>query len=68
MPQGLEFEFLLYLPSSAFEARTGDEDYEHCTPVSYESYANEAGWAPTDATEPGKFTGEDVPPGNRRPT
>ncbi|MBX3414718.1 MAG: DUF4240 domain-containing protein [Pirellulales bacterium] len=67
MPQGLEFESLLSLPASAYELKTGNE-YEHVPRVSYESFQNLAGWAATAATRPGKLTGENVPPGNRRPT
>jgi len=67
MPQDVEFESLLSLPASAYELKTGEE-YEHVPPVSYESFQNSAGWAPTDKTRPGKFTGENIPPGNRRPT
>jgi hypothetical protein len=67
MPQDMEFESLLSLPAAAYEQKTGDE-YDHVTPVSYESFQNTAGWAPTAATRPGRFTGENVPPGNRRPT
>jgi hypothetical protein len=67
MPQGMEFESLLLLPASAYERKTGKE-YEHIPPISYESFQNAAGWAPTSATRPGKYTGESVPPGNRRPT
>jgi hypothetical protein len=67
MPQDMEFESLLSLPASAYERKTGKE-YEHVTPVSYESFQNSAGWAPTAATRPGRYTGRNVPPGNRRPT
>jgi hypothetical protein len=67
MPQGMEFESLLSLPAAAFERKTGKE-YEHVPRISYESFQNPAGWAPTAATRPGKYTGENVPPGNRRPT
>ena len=67
MPQGMDFESLLYLPSIAYERRTGKE-FEHVSRVSYESFQNSAGWAPTVATRPGKFTGENIPPGNLRPT
>lgn len=67
MPQDMEFESLLSLPASAYELKTGRE-YEHLTPVSYESFQNAAGWAPTTNTRPGKYTGKNVPPGNRRPT
>lgn len=67
MPQDGEFEALLSLPAIAYERKTG-KDFEHLSPVSYESFQNEAGWAPTTATRTGKFTGGNVPPGNRRPT
>lgn len=67
MPQNLEFESLLYVPHHAFERKTGEE-YDHSTPVSYESFENKTGWAPTPKTRPGKFTGPNIPPGNRRPT
>jgi hypothetical protein len=67
MPRGLEFEALLSLPRVAFEQKTGEE-YEHISPVSYESFQNTAGWLPSAATRPGKYTGPNIPPGNRRPT
>jgi hypothetical protein len=67
MPQDMEFEALLSLPLSAFEEKT-DQPYEHVPPVSYESFQNAAGWAATPDTRPGKFTGPEIPPGNRRPT
>ncbi len=67
MPQDMEFESLLSLPESAYERKTGKE-YEHTPAVDYESFQNLAGWAPTTETRTGKFTGENVPPGNRRPT
>ncbi len=64
MPQNLQFESMLSLASEAFERKTGD-DYDHSTPVDYESFANRAGWAPSGGT-PGRATGENVPPLNRR--
>lgn len=67
MPQDMEFETLLSLPVLAFERKTGRE-YEHVSRVSFESFQNSAGWAPKPETRPGKFTGEKIPPGNRRPT
>jgi hypothetical protein len=67
MPQGGEFESLLALPGMAYERKTGNE-YDHLSPVSYESFENTAGWQPLPATRPGKFTGENIPPGNRCPT
>jgi len=67
MPREMEFEAILYLATGAFEAKTG-ATYEHVTPVDHESFQNAAGWAPTPSTRPGKFTGSNAPPGNRRPT
>jgi hypothetical protein len=67
MPQGLEFEALLSIPLAAFEEKTG-EPYEHAPPVNYESFQNSVGWLPSAATRPGKYTGPNIPPGNRRPT
>lgn len=67
MPQDMEFESLLSLPASAYERKTG-KDYEHTPPLSYESFQNLAGWTPTATTRSGKYTGKNVPPGNRRPT
>lgn len=67
MPQNMEFESLLSVASNAFERKTGEE-YEHTTAVSYESFQNVNGWRPTPFTKPGKYTGENIPPGNRRPT
>lgn len=66
-PQELEFEALLYLARMAYERKTGGE-YDHLTPLSWESFSNKAGWAPTSATKSGKYTGANIPPGNRRPT
>lgn len=67
MPQEMEFEALLSLPQSAFERKTG-KSYEHVSPVSYESFQNVTGWQRSPTTRPGKYTGENIPPGNRRPT
>lgn len=66
-PQDLEFESLLYLASEAFTKKTGKE-YDHAPPLSWESFSNKAGWAPTGATKQGKYTGRKMPPGNRRPS
>jgi hypothetical protein len=63
----MEFESLLYLPTMAHEKKTGEE-LDGTTPVSYESFSNTEGWKPTARTRPGKFTGQHIPPGNRRPT
>jgi len=67
MPQGLEFESLLSLSHNAYEQKT-KEQFEHVSPVSYESLQNSTGWLPSSATRPGKYTGPNIPPGNRRPT
>ncbi len=67
MPQNMEFEALLSLPQSAFERKTG-QPYDHAPLVSYESFQNAVGWAATPDTRPGKYTGSDIPPGNRHPT
>jgi hypothetical protein len=66
VPQNMEFEALLYVALQAYEEKTGEE-YEHVTPLSWESFSNRNGWKPTDRTKPGTFTGSDIPPGNRRP-
>lgn len=66
-PQELEFESLLSLPITAYEEKTDDE-YEHISPISYESFQNKEGWKASGATQEGKFTDEKVPPGNRRPS
>jgi len=66
-PSGLEFEALLSLAQTAYEQKTGKE-YDHSTEVSWESFSNADGWKPTEATKEGKYTGEGIPPGNRRPT
>lgn len=65
-PQGMEFEALLSLANQAYEAKTGEE-YDHASPLSYESFSNAEGWQPTAQTKPGSFTGPGIPPGNRRP-
>ena len=67
MPQGMEFEALLSLAQTAYERKTR-KSYEHISPIDYESFQNAQGWAPTGATRSGKYTGDKVPPGNRRPT
>lgn len=67
VPQGLEFEALLHVASAAFEKKTGQE-YDHDTPLSWESFSNQEGWKPTARTRPGPYTSTAVPPGNRRPT
>ncbi|WP_146395928.1 DUF4240 domain-containing protein [Pseudobythopirellula maris] len=66
-PQGMEFEALLSLGPNSFERAAGNE-FDHCTAVSYESFQNHEGWATTAETKPGKYTGDGIPPGNRRPT
>lgn len=67
MPKDLDFEALLSLAPKAYERKTG-RTFEHVTPVSYESFRNTEGWKPTGKTRVGKYTGDNVPPGNRRPT
>lgn len=67
VPQGLEFESLLYVAATAYQDKTGNE-YNHSTPRSWESFSNAKGWKPTRATTRGRATGENVPPGNRRPS
>lgn len=65
MPSDVEFESLVYLADVAYEEKVG-EVYEHDSDVSYESFSNAEGWA-TGTTSPGIYTGEHIPPGNRRP-
>lgn len=43
MPKDLEFEGMLSVAPSAHERKTG-HDFDHVTPVSYETYSNTAGW------------------------
>ena len=66
MPQGVEFEAVLSIAQQAHELKTGEE-LDATTPVSYESFSNEAGWQSTAKTKEGRATGANVPPGNRRP-
>jgi predicted DNA-binding WGR domain protein len=66
-PQGLEFEALLRVAWKAYEKKTGKE-YDRATRLSWESFSNEAGWVRAEASRPGRFTGPNIPPGNRRPT
>lgn len=47
MPKDLEFESLLYIAPKAWEAKTGRE-WNLVTDVSFETYANRAGWPPAD--------------------
>ena len=42
-PEDLEFESLLYIASTAYERKTGNE-LEHNTQFSYETYSNKGGW------------------------
>lgn len=45
MPKDIEFESLLYVASTAYERKTGlDDDGSLDSPVSFETFANEAGW------------------------
>lgn len=66
MPRDLEFEALLSLDREAYSTKTGEE-YDFDTELSYESFSNDKGWAPTGATRDGLFTSGSIPPGNRRP-
>ena len=66
MPRDLEFEALLRLAPKAYKRKTG-QSFDHISPVSYESFQNKDGWKPTPATRPGKYTRDNMPPGNRRP-
>jgi predicted DNA-binding WGR domain protein len=43
MPKDMEFECLLNLASTAFERKTGEE-FDHASPLSYESFSNSEGW------------------------
>ena len=45
-PKDVEFEALLSLASAAYERKTGVAPEEFETSVSYETFSNEAGWAP----------------------
>lgn len=67
MPTNLEFEALLYLAPKAWELKTGEE-FEYANKVDFESFSNKAGWAKNRNTRGGRFTGKNVPPGNRRPS
>lgn len=67
MPQGSEFEAILYLAREAYQLKTGEE-LDVDAPVSYESFSNKEGWAPTAATKAGKATDPGIPPLNRRPS
>lgn len=42
-PNDIEFEALLYVAQTAFERKTG-QDYSHLPELSYETFANKAGW------------------------
>jgi hypothetical protein len=67
IPPDMEFEALLDLPAQAYEQKTG-KTFDRKPRVSFESFSNAEGWKPTARTRPGKFTGPDVPPSNRRPS
>ena len=66
MVQGGEFEAVLSIARQAHELKTGEE-LDATTPVSYESFSNEAGWQSTANTKKGQATSAEVPSGNRRP-
>ena len=44
MPKDMEFEALLYVATTAFESRTGEE-FTHVPELDYETGENKAGWA-----------------------
>lgn len=48
-PKDVEFEALLSLASTAYERKTGVAPEGFDTSVSYETFSNEAGWAPAVA-------------------
>jgi hypothetical protein len=43
MPKDMEFEAILSVAPLAYERRTGQE-FEHSTPLSYETFSNRKGW------------------------
>ena len=43
MPKDITFEALLYLPSDAYERKTG-KDYDYIPAFNFETYSNEEGW------------------------
>ena len=43
MPKDMEFETMLYVARSAFERKT-DQEFDHVTPLSYETFSNREGW------------------------
>ena len=47
MLKDMEFESILYVAGTAWEAKTGTE-FDPDTDVSYETWSNEAGWPPAD--------------------
>lgn len=44
MPVAYTFEPLLYLAERAYQLKTGRDDYDYLPPLSYETFANKAGW------------------------
>jgi Protein of unknown function (DUF4240) len=44
MQKDMEFEYLLAVAPTAFERKIGSE-FDHISPVSYESFSNQAGWS-----------------------
>jgi hypothetical protein len=40
-----EFEAILYIAAQAYQRKTGKE-FEHITPISYETFSNQRGWPP----------------------
>lgn len=47
MPKDMEFEALLTVGPEAYERKTGQE-FDHLSPLSYESFSNHAGWKDVD--------------------
>lgn len=43
MPKDMEFEALLSVAPFAYQRKTG-QDFDHATPLNYETYSNQAGW------------------------
>jgi Protein of unknown function (DUF4240) len=44
MPKEFTFESILYLPHAAHERKTGRRDFQHVTPIWYETFSNPDGW------------------------
>ncbi len=44
MPKEFTFEYILYLPHTAHEMKTGRRDFRHVTDTWYETFSNPDGW------------------------